>query len=68
MSCSTAYSAARSLERDDEIGALSLGMRGDVLVMDMPTYQYLPYHYGVNHVEVVVKDGKVVVEDGKRVN
>ena len=32
----------------------------DLILLDIPNYRYLPYHFGVDHVELVIKNGKVV--------
>jgi imidazolonepropionase len=52
--------AAYSLEMGDKIGSLEVGKYADILIMDMPSYQYLPYHFGSNNVETVIKNGKVI--------
>ncbi len=52
--------AARSMGRNDRIGSLEPGKQADLLVLDAPNYRYIPYHFGVNHVEIVIKKGKVV--------
>jgi len=56
----TTLHAAKSIAREDEIGALDVGKQADVLVLDVPGFRYLPYHFGVDHVEYVIKKGKVV--------
>jgi imidazolonepropionase len=56
----TTIHAAKSVGREKEIGSLDIGKQADVLVLDIPNYRYLPYHFGVDHVEVVIKKGKVV--------
>ena len=33
---------------------------GDVAVLDAPTYVHVPYNFGVNTVDAVLKDGEVV--------
>ncbi len=52
--------AAYSLEMGDRIGSLEVGKQADILIMDMPSYQFLPYHFGSNNVETVIKNGKVI--------
>ncbi len=52
--------SAYSLELGEEIGSLENGKKADILVMDMPSYQYLPYHFGSNNVEKVIKNGNVI--------
>ena len=52
--------AAFSLGLGDRIGSLEIGKKADILIMDMPSYQYLPYHFGSNNIETVIKNGKVI--------
>lgn len=52
--------SAYSLELGEEIGSLENGKKADILIMDMPSYQYLPYHFGSNNVEKVIKNGNVI--------
>ena len=56
----TTTHAARSMGREKEIGSLESGKQADLLVLDIPNYRYLPYHFGVDHTEYVVKSGKIV--------
>lgn len=52
--------AAHVVGRADRIGSLEVGKQADLIVLDAPDYQYVPYHFGVNLVETVIKKGKVV--------
>lgn len=56
--------AGFAVGRGGEVGRLAAGFRGDLLLLDLPSHRALPYHYGVNHVRVVVKSGVVVVGEG----
>lgn len=56
--------AAHSLRLDSEIGSLQPGRKADFIVLNAPHYAHLAYHFGVNHVTTVVKDGLTVVENG----
>jgi len=56
----TTIHAAKSMGRENEIGSLDIGKQADVVVLDIPNYKYLPYHFGVDHVEIVIKQGKIV--------
>jgi imidazolonepropionase len=58
----TTINAAKSMGRENEIGSLDIGKQADVVVLDIPNYRYLPYHFGVDHVEMVIKTGKVVYQ------
>ncbi len=57
--------AAYALDRGDKIGSLEPGKQADILIMDMPSYQYLPYHFGSNNVEKVFKNGQLIFDNKK---
>jgi imidazolonepropionase len=52
--------AAHAVGRADQVGSLEVGKQGDILVLDVPNLNYLPYHFGSNPVDLVVKSGKIV--------
>lgn len=54
--------AARALRKENDIGSLSPGKQADLVILDIPDYRHLSYHFGVNHVWKVIKKGKVVWE------
>ena len=58
----TTIHAAKSMGRQREIGSLEVGKQADLLVLDIPNYRYLPYHFGVDHVEAVIKKGTIVYQ------
>jgi imidazolonepropionase len=53
--------AAAALGRGGRLGSLTPGKQGDVIVCDVSDYRELFYHFGINHVEYVIKRGRVVV-------
>lgn len=55
------YNAACAIGKNNEVGSLEPGKHADVVILDCPSHLYLPYHFGVNHVETVVKNGRVVI-------
>jgi imidazolonepropionase len=57
--------AAGALGRADTIGSIDVGKAGDAVILEFPSYQYIPYHIGVNSVEKVIKKGEVVVDTTK---
>ncbi len=59
--CAATYNAACAIKRGDRIGSIEEGKQADLLIMDIPNYRYIPYHYAVNYVKTVVKRGKIVV-------
>ncbi|ANC76028.1 imidazolonepropionase [Fictibacillus phosphorivorans] len=61
---SVTVNAAYAIGRGDVAGSLEIGRRADLVLWDVPNYKYIPYHYGVNHVNKVWKNGKLVVGKG----
>jgi len=59
--------AAHSLGLGSIAGSLQPGRNADFLVLDVPHYLHTVYHFGVNHVTDVVKDGRLVVAEGRLV-
>ncbi|HKD18799.1 MAG TPA: imidazolonepropionase [Thermoanaerobaculia bacterium] len=51
--------AAASLGLAEEIGSLESGKRADVVLLAAPDDRHLIYHWGVNLVATVVRDGRV---------
>ncbi|MEJ2170358.1 MAG: imidazolonepropionase [Desulfobacterales bacterium] len=58
--------AAAALDRADTIGSLDVGKQGDMVVLEYPSYKFIPYHIGVSTVEKVVKKGNLVFDKEKR--
>jgi imidazolonepropionase len=52
--------AAASLGLARRIGSLEAGKAADVVVLDAPDDRHLVYHWGVNLVLAVVRDGRLV--------
>ncbi|MBS4174725.1 imidazolonepropionase [Bacillus sp. FJAT-49736] len=61
----TTINAAHAINRANEIGSLEVGKKADVVIMNVPNYMQLQYHYGMNHTDTVIKSGKIVVESGR---
>jgi imidazolonepropionase len=53
---------AAAIDRADTIGSIDVGKSGDVIILEFPTYHYIPYHIGISIVEKVVKQGKLVFD------
>ena len=56
---------AAAIDRADTIGSIDVGKSGDVIILEYPSYQYIPYHIGVSTVEKVIKNGKLVFDKGR---
>jgi len=59
--------AAHALGRDMDRGSLEPGKRADMLIWDVPEHGMAIHRFGVNLVRTVLKDGIVVVDDGRQV-
>jgi imidazolonepropionase len=64
----TTANASYALGKQKQVGSLEIGKKMDLVLWDVPTYPYLVYHLGVNPVKHVIKNGKMVVEDGRILN
>jgi imidazolonepropionase len=54
--------AAHAIGRASSIGSLEIGKSADVLLLSVPDYREIPYHFGVNLVELAMQSGVVLVE------
>jgi imidazolonepropionase len=54
--------AAHAINRADEVGSLELGKKADIIVLDCENHKHIPYRFGGNLVDTVVKNGRIVVE------
>ena len=66
--------AAKALGKEDEIGSLTVGKKADILILDpdSPTpvapcsaLSYFDMTFEGRHVQTVIVDGKIVVENGR---
>lgn len=57
--------AAHAIGKSEEAGQIMMGRKADVVIWDAPNYKYIPYHYGVNHVNTVIKKGRILYQRGK---
>jgi len=49
---------AAALNRADTIGSIEVGKKGDLVLLNAPTYHVLPYYVGMNCVDVTIKEGQ----------
>lgn len=54
--------AAAALDRAQVIGSIDPGKQGDVVILENPSYRFIPYHLGVSTVEKVIKKGTMVFD------
>jgi imidazolonepropionase len=52
--------SAYAADKAEEAGSIKKGKKADLVIWNVRDYREIPYHYGVNLVDQVIKDGKVV--------
>ena len=58
----TTINTAYAMGISDQLGSIAVGKKANVFVTTkIPTYEYMPYYYGTNKVELVILNGEVVV-------
>ncbi len=50
--------SAAAIDKADKIGSIDVGKQGDLVLLQFPSYKFLPYHVGMNIVVTVIKKGK----------
>lgn len=53
--------SAVSILREKTVGSLEVGKKADIVLFDVPNFRYIPYHYGMNHVKMVIRHGNIVI-------
>lgn len=66
LKCMT-INAAYAIHRENETGSIEAGKKADLVIFDAPNLDYIVYHFGINHVDQVIKNGKLVVDRGQLV-
>ena len=54
------FNAACALELNDTIGSLEKGKQANIIILDCPNHKFIPYHFGINLVKTVIKNGRIV--------
>ena len=54
--------AAHAIGMANEVGSLEVGKKADITVLDVPNHKFLGYHFGVNLVDKVIKNGRIVID------
>lgn len=55
--------AAHCVDRATDVGSIEVGKKADIAIFDAPNVEYLMYHFGINHIDRVYKEGKLVVKN-----
>jgi len=59
--------AAAAIGEEARAGRIAVGRPADLVLLDAPSYVFLPYRLGTNLVSTVLVGGQVVVSGGRRV-
>jgi len=54
--------AAHAISREKEVGSLEPGKKADVTILDIPNHKFLGYRFGINLVDKVIKNGRLVID------
>jgi imidazolonepropionase len=57
---------AHALGIADQVGSLEFGKQADLLVLSVSDYREIPYHFGVNQVDLTFKNG-VILQRGQSI-
>jgi len=58
----TTINAAYAVSRANEVGSLEVGKKADVIILNVPNHKFLGYRFGVNLVDKVIKNGRIVFD------
>lgn len=56
------YNASFAIGMNDKIGSIEEGKTADMVIFEIDDYRLIPYHFGVNLVKTVIKNGRAVLE------
>ena len=54
------FNSACAIGLNEKIGSLEIGKKADVLLLNCPNHNFIPYRNGVNLVKTVIKNGKII--------
>ncbi len=51
---------AAALGLSEKLGSIEIGKQADILLFNVPHYTYIPYHFGINLVNKIIKRGTLL--------
>jgi len=57
--------AAAAIGLQAKVGSLEVGKQADIVILDAPSHRHIPYRMGQGVVASVLKNGRLIVEDGR---
>lgn len=58
--CAATINAACALGVEDYVGSLEVGKMADLIIWDIPSINFIPYHLGSSHIVRVMKRGNTI--------
>lgn len=52
--------SAYAVDKANDLGSIEVGKKADLVMWNVRNFNEIPYHFGVNLVDQVVKDGKIM--------
>jgi imidazolonepropionase len=54
------FNAACAIGLNKTIGSIEKGKQADIVILSCPNHTFIPYHFGVNLIDTVIKKGCIV--------
>ena len=54
------FNSACAIGLNDRVGSLEPGKQADIMILNCPNHTFIPYHFGVNLVDTVIKNGSLI--------
>ena len=54
------FNSACAIGLNDRIGSLEPGKQADIMILNCLNHTFIPYHFGVNLVNAVIKNGSLI--------
>ncbi len=58
--CATTFNSACAIGLNNKIGSIEKRKQADIIILNCPNHKFIPYHYGINLVETVIKKGIIL--------
>lgn len=58
--CAATFNASCAIGLNNYIGSLEKSKVADVIVLNCPNHKFIPYHFGINLVETIIKKGNLI--------
>lgn len=55
--------AAFAINRGNLLGSIEIGKQADILIFNIPSYEYLVYQFAMNRPSIIIKKGKILYKE-----